>query len=233
MRLEWTRGPEVMFLAHLDLSRAMERAVRRAGLPVSLTRGFNPHPRMAFAAPLPVGVTGRCEVLEMWLDEPVGGDRLVAALNGVLPGGLRAVRAREVPGEGASLMSLVNAARYRIAFEPCERDGRWERLEPGGQVEREVDRLMSRPEITVTRRRPGKDDRDVNIRPLLAEITHRGSLRFDVLAGIGSGGNVRPREIICVLASAVDEGLGGQPWSAERVETGRLSGRRFTPAWDL
>ena len=51
------------FISHLDLSRTWERALRRAGIPIAYSRGFHPHPKMVFAAALPLGCTGEAEVM--------------------------------------------------------------------------------------------------------------------------------------------------------------------------
>ena len=55
--LKYSRGEEVKYISHLDFVRMFHRAVRRAGLPMSYSHGFNPHPVMTVAMPLSVGVT--------------------------------------------------------------------------------------------------------------------------------------------------------------------------------
>ena len=53
------------YIGHLDLMRAMQRALRRSGLPVRYSQGFNPHLQISFAAPLSVGMEGLREVMEV------------------------------------------------------------------------------------------------------------------------------------------------------------------------
>ena len=58
-RIKYTKGPEVRFVSHLDLMRLFQRAVRRAGLPIGYSHGFNPHQLMSFGNPLSSDVTKR------------------------------------------------------------------------------------------------------------------------------------------------------------------------------
>ena len=59
---------EVRFVSHLDMQRLFQRAFRRAGLPLSYSKGFNPHPLLSFATALSVGYTSECEYFDVFLD---------------------------------------------------------------------------------------------------------------------------------------------------------------------
>ncbi|MBE9566917.1 MAG: DUF2344 domain-containing protein, partial [Proteobacteria bacterium] len=54
----YRKGNEVRWLSHLDVKRTLERAMRRAELPLVLTRGYNPHLKLSLGPPLPLGATG-------------------------------------------------------------------------------------------------------------------------------------------------------------------------------
>ena len=58
MMVVFEKGETLRYIGHLDLMRAMQRALRRSGLPIRYSNGFNPHIRLSFAAPLSVGVVG-------------------------------------------------------------------------------------------------------------------------------------------------------------------------------
>ena len=62
------KTPRLRHIGHLDLMRAMQRALRRSGLPLRYSQGFNPHILLTFAAPLSVGMPGKREIMEV-LDE--------------------------------------------------------------------------------------------------------------------------------------------------------------------
>ena len=67
-------------LSHLEVTRALERAIRRAGLPYAITKGFSPHMRASFGSALPVGVGSTGEYLDVLLTEHVDEADVLAAL---------------------------------------------------------------------------------------------------------------------------------------------------------
>ena len=71
IRVWFRKGDRVRYISHLDVLRFWERAIRRAELPLSYSQGFTPHPKLAFASPLPVGFTAEREVMDVTLDERV------------------------------------------------------------------------------------------------------------------------------------------------------------------
>ena len=109
-----------MFLSHLDLMRAFSRAIRRSGIPIKYSEGFNPHMRMSFGLPLQVGVTGGAEYLDIELESSVGADEAMAMLNGQLPRGLR-VGAARVTESSESVMSMITHASYEMRVGYCAR----------------------------------------------------------------------------------------------------------------
>ncbi len=114
MRVEFSRGEEAKFASHLDLMRAWPRALRRAGLPLGYSEGFTPRPRISLAAPLPVGVTGSAELMDVFLKRRVSSLTFLKGLNAQCPPGLAVHTAEEVPLSLPSLQSLVRAADYVI-----------------------------------------------------------------------------------------------------------------------
>ncbi len=81
-RVWFRKGERVRYISHLDVLRYWERCLRRAKLPLSYSQGFTPHPKLAFAGPLPLGFLAESEVVDVTLDERVGlaefRDRLTA-----------------------------------------------------------------------------------------------------------------------------------------------------------
>ena len=91
LRLRFEKRGKAAYLSHLDVLRTFQRAFVRAGIAVKHSEGFNPHPKMSIAAPLQLGCESLCEVLDVQLLSDPGD--LPAALNPVLPEGLRVVSA--------------------------------------------------------------------------------------------------------------------------------------------
>ncbi|WP_294438848.1 TIGR03936 family radical SAM-associated protein [uncultured Slackia sp.] len=80
LRVTFNKAGRLGMLSHLELARALERAVRRADLPYAVTQGFSPHMKIAFGAALPVGVESTCEIFDVSLTEYVPADEALARL---------------------------------------------------------------------------------------------------------------------------------------------------------
>ena len=79
---------DMIYLSHLDLVRLFGRAVRRAGLPVALTQGFSPRPRIRFARALKLGVSSDREEGEIVMAEPLEAAEVRRRLQAQLPEGI-------------------------------------------------------------------------------------------------------------------------------------------------
>ena len=67
LRVTFAKTEPMRFTSHLDLYRAWERMLRRAGFPLVFSQGYNPRPRLQLATPLPLGITSRFEIIDFWL----------------------------------------------------------------------------------------------------------------------------------------------------------------------
>lgn len=106
---------DLRFISHLELLRIMERTFRRAELPLKFSQGFNPHPKIAFAYPLSVGVSSSYELMDVELTEKIEPSLLKQSLERNMPPGL-VVKAVKYTESKESLMSLVQFAEYTISF---------------------------------------------------------------------------------------------------------------------
>ena len=112
VRIVFSKTDRAKYVSHLDLVRAMTRAVRRADIPLWYTEGFNRHPYLTFAAPLSLGYEGLRETMDIRMEEDFPFDELVVRLNAVLPVGLVAVSAADVVAKAGDLA----AAEYRLTI---------------------------------------------------------------------------------------------------------------------
>ena len=80
LRVTYVKQNRLALLSHLELARALERAVRRANLPFAVSQGFSPHMRIAFGSALPVGVGGTHEIFDVLLTNYVAPDNALVAL---------------------------------------------------------------------------------------------------------------------------------------------------------
>ena len=123
LRIRYAKRGRLRFTSHRDFSRAFERALVRARVPVAYSSGFNPHPRISYAGAAPTGAASEAEYLELGLAQVVDAETLLADLDEALPDGLDVLEA--VTSGGGSLADRLEASVWRItvpglAAEPAE-----------------------------------------------------------------------------------------------------------------
>jgi len=217
------------WISHLEFLRAMIRLLRRSGLPLVYSQGYNPHPRLAFSLPRSTGMSSECEFVDIYLSDPVEEEEIVRRCRDSAPEGLDIWAAREAAIDNPSIMSRINAGRFLLTFRPVR--GTREEWNDG------LRRMLDARPLMVTRRRRGKSPRDYDLAPLL----HRAELvrfvpddRADVSVDIaqGSGAHVRPEEFSSALARFVP-GAEGAHLLVHRRLLYRKDGAREIPLWDL
>ena len=85
IRIRFSKTGPARFISHLDLNRAMARALRRAALPIAYSEGFNPRPKLVFGLNLSIGAESECEILDTQLTKEMPFDEIISALNPALP----------------------------------------------------------------------------------------------------------------------------------------------------
>lgn len=88
IRLQFKKEGRAKYISHLDLNRCMQRAFRRAEIPIWRTQGFNPHPYIVFAMPLSIFYESDCEVLDAKLDGTMPTEEILTRLNSQMPEGI-------------------------------------------------------------------------------------------------------------------------------------------------
>jgi radical SAM-linked protein len=112
LRIRYAKRGRLRFTSHRDFSRAFERAIFRARVPMAYSSGFNPHPRISYAGAAPTGAASEAEYLEIGLAEVVDPAAIQALLEEALPDGLDVVEVVESPG--GALADRLQASRWAI-----------------------------------------------------------------------------------------------------------------------
>ena len=84
MRIRFCKKGNLQYISHLDLQRTFTRVLVRAGLPLWYTKGFNPHIKMVFGLPLPVGTESECEFLDVRIEREMSAKEMLDRLNAEL-----------------------------------------------------------------------------------------------------------------------------------------------------
>lgn len=91
VRLRFSKIGRLKYISHLDINRAMGRALKRAEIPLWYTEGFNPHPYMSFSLPLSLGVESLCESVDIRLIDNITNEEIKKRMNAVLPSDLKII----------------------------------------------------------------------------------------------------------------------------------------------
>lgn len=117
LRTCFRKRGRLRYLSHLEVMRAIERSVRRAGLPYALTRGFNPHMKLSFGPALPVGTLGEREYFDLWFREYLPAEEVFGRLLAATPEDLAPVEMRYVADTLPSLSAACNVAVYELSID--------------------------------------------------------------------------------------------------------------------
>ena len=192
--IEWP----LCYASVLDLGRLWDRLLRRAELPLAYSQGFNPHPRLAFAAALPVGYTSECEMVDILLAERVATEEMARRIDGERPAGLSILSVDEVPLNATAPQSTMRQADYVVRLEGAF---------GAGEAEQALDALLARPHVMRERFRKGRV-REYDLRALIHEAVCEedgaGGALLRLRLACGSQGAGRPEEVVDELGLAIE-----------------------------
>jgi radical SAM-linked protein len=217
IRFEFQKVGELRFLSHLELMRALSRSLRRAGIPLAFTQGFNPQPRLSLAQALAVGIEGRRELGEVELVQRMEPEALLTAWNRQLPPELKILRSWEAPLNGPSLSAGVRGAVYHIQLAP----NGWDTtiLAALGTTE-SCAAFLAQESIPVEATKKGQAVA-LDARPFLQEFVGaggRGSPGWQMQLRVGPAGSVKPAAVMrSFLGGQVPPGELGHMVSSLRI----------------
>ncbi len=178
LRIRYAKRGRLRFTSHRDFSRAFERAISRARVPMAFSSGFNPHPRISYAGASPTGAASEAEYLEIGLAQVLDPAEVRQALDESLPEGLDVLEV--VESAGGSLADRLEASDWEITLGGTDPYT----LQPA------IDQLLATPEVMVER------------------MTKKGLRTFDARAAIAllevrAGGESRDVPESCAILRVV------------------------------
>ncbi|MEN6461653.1 MAG: TIGR03936 family radical SAM-associated protein [Syntrophomonas sp.] len=191
LRVEYRVGPDLKFLANLDMMHLMERALRRAEIPYALTDGFNPHIKLSMGTVLPVGVWGEKEYIDLELRQDMDQEEFKSRMNLVLPVGMSINNCVKIPIGTPSLMKIIAAADYCYVIQ----DGNME-------LHEKVKAILAEKHLTVPSRGKKKNV-EKDLRPGLFAIELINNKDTDIIsirAAAGEPLNIRYDELLELFA---------------------------------
>jgi radical SAM-linked protein len=217
LRIRYAKRGRLRFSSHRDFSRAFERAVVRAALPMAYSSGFNPHPRISYAGASPTGAASEAEYLEIGLARTMAPDDVLRALDESLPDGLDVLAVTESTGGG--LADRLEASRWRIEVGA-----------PVDEVASAIAEFLGRTSVDVQRMtKKGMREFDARAAVLSLTVTAATAGSDIDLVVRHSEPAVRPDDVLAGLKAVSDLAVGSAslvtrlaqgPWDAGRSEIG-------------
>lgn len=164
LRITFSQDGALRYVGHLDLVRTWERALRRAGAPLAYSSGFHPGPRLYFASGLPLGATGRAEIVDVLLTEALTPETFLAQVAPHLPPGLTLLDAAEAPLKTPALQAVLLASVWQTDVQSDEAPV---------AVSGKVDALLARERVMAQRVRKGHA-KEYDLRPLVLALGYEG-----------------------------------------------------------
>jgi radical SAM-linked protein len=176
------------FLSHHDMMRLWERAMRRAGLPLRMSEGFNPRPRFSLSEPRSVGVASDAELLEFELADWVSPETLLDRLRRQLP--------ESIVADSLDLVRPSDKARPEAVVYLAALP------EPVTDLADRVAQVLALATAPIVRRRP-TGDKSLDARPFIESLAAEGQ-QVRMVLRTGPGGTVRPDEVLRLLGLQAD-----------------------------
>jgi radical SAM-linked protein len=189
VRITFAKQGALRYTGHLDLHKLMERAARRAELPLSYSQGFHPQPKISLAAALPLGFASRDEVMDIRLNEDLEPDDISSRLKNSLPTGIQILKVERVEDSLPPLQTQLLSATYEAHLtEPAD----------GADLTRKVEGLMMSESLPRERRGKSYDLRPlIEMLSVVTESNGKIWLRMTLAAREGATG--RPEEVMTAL----------------------------------
>ncbi|MFL6059899.1 MAG: TIGR03936 family radical SAM-associated protein [Marmoricola sp.] len=223
LRIRYAKRGRLRFTSHRDFSRAFERAIQRARVPMAYSSGFNPHPRISYAGASPTGAASEAEYLEIGLAQVVDPAEIARALDESLPTGLDVLEV--VPSSGGSLAERLEASAWEIRVPDVAPQA----------LQDAVEQLLGVPEVLVERMTK-KGLRSFDVRASIVSLSARADGEsaadqetcaiLEVVLRHGTP-SVRPDDVLAALRGI--SGIGTGPSAlAQRLAQGPLDSRTGT-----
>lgn len=196
-RIQYAKRDGARFLSHLDIARALRRAFVASGLPVAFTQGFNPHPKLSFGPPLPVGATGEAEFVEAEFVRQLGRDEIADSVAAFLPAGIEILEVAPMRTR-VTAAAEARAAEYEITnLAGLDGLGREE-------IERRMSALRAVECVAVERGDASKEVMPAARILSLGLVQETPPVIRTVLA-VGEPGSLRPGDLVRLLYGDVPE----------------------------
>lgn len=216
IRMFFEKKEPAIYVSHLDLMRCFERCIRRAGIPLWYTEGFNPRPFLTFALPLSLGITGLNESVDLKLVEDMPLSEVQERINSCLPAGLKILSISEPVKKNTAIAASVYDITLNCPGMTC------------AQLTEQLSVFLSRESIVITKLNKKKKPVESDLRPHIKAFNvseAEDAVKLDITLSSGCTENCNPMLVLDTFAS--QSGIDGLDCAVTRVDVLDSEGNSF------
>ena len=211
LRIKYEKTGVLRFIGHLDVMRLFQKAIKRAKLDVSYSKGFSPHQIISFAAPMPLGMTSEGEYFDGEFNSITSSDDMMKRLNDTLPDGIKVHDIVLLDDRAKPSMALVTASDYYI-YKNDEYENDTIKL-----LQDNIKSMMEKASVDIVKRTKSKEEL-TNIKPLIYDMKVYKDGIYMLLES-GSRGNLKPELVIEALCNEAGAVYNRYDYMIHRIET--------------
>ena len=215
LRLCFCKKGALQYISHLDLQRTFQRILSRAELPLWYTQGFNPHPKLVFGLPLPIGCESVCEMADIKLTRDIPAEDILARLHKATVADLDFFACYPAERKFADIDGALY--EYLIDYD-CD-----------DEMLGKIDRVLSNSPLTVMKHTKS-GEKEVDIFPLIKSFKlerPEGKLRITALRAAGSNQNLSPEYLLEALRKRLIFMRAEENYSIKRLSIHDAKGKIF------
>lgn len=196
---KFTKLGYLKFISHLDLVDLFQRTLFQNKVDVKFSEGFNPHPRMSIAYPLPLGIESNSEYMEIYLNSKIDLKDFLIKMNERLPQGIKIVEAKYDDDESISnkVKSVVYAFKLLNTFYDKNKDI---------DIAKELDKVNDMDIVEIERKRK-KGKRRIFVKENAKDYLNRLELKDNAIYAyikMSEQGSLKPALVLDILNNYTD-----------------------------
>lgn len=195
LRLKFEKMGDIAYVSHRDLINVMSRSIRRAGILVKYSEGFNPHAKTSFSPALSLGVESRAEYMDMEVeDDSISCEEVLQRLNNSVPRGLRFLSVIRIE-RSDSLSAIITHSEYKILI---DKQAVEEQI-----LSKAVELIRDEEALFIQKRNKRKEFKEVDVRDMIIKSEYL-PLEHDYLISVvlqnSSQGGLKPDDFMEIIS---------------------------------
>ena len=190
IRVLYKKTGDISYISHLDVVKLMERVSRRAGIKLSYSQGFSPHPKTSFSPALSVGMHSFCEYMDLELeDESIDLQELLDRYNEASVEGIDFIKAKKMEDSTGSIVAFLTNSVYEFDFE-------YYSLDDFEKITKAIEKISNENEIMLERTSKSGNKIQYNIKEMIQKIEIYDDKKICCTISTSSSANLNPKVLL-------------------------------------